>query len=393
MSFARTETDRIGSLYGASAFAVVVLASFAGFLLPQRTYYTGEWAVPVTFALGVVYTLLFILGGAKLDCHDNRRAHAVYYLCLCAVTTALVAVSPLRGFFGLAVLPLASRSIFDLSARGAVAVCGYLYALNVAIWGIPFGWGAAGQAMINYSAGFAFTIGFTILTKHAILGREREERLRRELEAANTQLRAHAAQAEELATTRERNRVAREIHDGVGHYLTVVKTQLDAAAALLPADPTRARHAVTRAAGLAAEALDDVRRSVGKLRTDAPRRPLPEALQELAAHGEPVPAVQVLGTPRELSAAAEHALFRSAQEGLTNVRKHARARSATLQLDFRAPDRVRLELADDGAGAHGAPAAGHGLQGLRERAEILGGRMTAAPRPGGGFALAVEIPG
>jgi len=67
--------------------------------------------------------------------------------------------------------------------------------------------------------------------------RGREQKLREEVEAANQQLRENAAQAEDLATTRERNRVAREIHDGVGHYLTVVKTQLDAAIALMPVQP------------------------------------------------------------------------------------------------------------------------------------------------------------
>lgn len=388
-----SSTHSSTSRYGALAFGVVIVSCFCAFLLPQRSYYAGEWAVLVTFALGIAYTLVFILGGSWLDCRPSPRAFTAYYLLQCALVTTMLVVSPVRGFFGIVVLPLASQSILDLRARGAAAICTYLFALNIAIWGIPFGWNAAFQAMINYSTGFAFTILFTVITRQALVGREREEGLRRDLEEANTQLRAHAAQAEELATTRERNRVAREIHDGVGHYLTVVKTQLDAAAALLPADPTRARAAVTRAATLAAEALEDVRRSVGTLRTDAARRPLPEALTALAAHGEPVPAIQVLGTPRPLSAAAEHALFRTAQEGLTNVRKHARARSATLQLDFRAPDRVRLELADDGAGANGSLPPGHGLQGLRERAEILGGRMTAATRPGGGFALAVEIPG
>jgi len=245
---------------------------------------------------------------------------------------------------------------------------------------------------VNYSAAFAFTIAFTIITKQALNARAQQEKLRLEIEAANTQLRAAAAQTEELATTRERNRVAREIHDGVGHYLTVVKTQLDAAAALIPHRPAEARTAVEKAAKLTAEALDDVRRSVGALRTDAPRLPLPEALRELVAHGEPVPTLAIEGAPRPIAPGIEHALFRAAQEGLTNIRKHARATSALVRLDFRTPSRVVLELSDNGVGANGAPGSGFGLQGLRERIEVIGGKVDAANRLEGGFALRVEVP-
>jgi signal transduction histidine kinase len=117
---------------------------------------------------------------------------------------------------------------------------------NLAVWGLDFGWGAALEAAYNYSAGFAFTIAFTIITKRALDSREREEKLRLRSRPPMSKLRAYAAQAEDLATTRERNRVAREIHDGVGHYLTVVKTQLDAAAGLIPTQPDRARDAVEK---------------------------------------------------------------------------------------------------------------------------------------------------
>ncbi|MDQ5980141.1 MAG: hypothetical protein QG602_3116, partial [Verrucomicrobiota bacterium] len=159
-----------------------------------------------------------------------------------------------------------------------------------------------------------------------------------------------------------------------------------------PTQPDRARDAVGKAARLAAEALDDVRRSVGALRTDAARPPLPEALKELAAHGDPVPTLAIEGEPRPVPPGVEHALFRAAQEGLTNIRKHARANSALLRLDFRTPERVVLELADNGVGADGAKDAGFGLRGLRERIELLGGTVATGNRLEGGFALRVEVP-
>jgi signal transduction histidine kinase len=385
------EYERRYGIYGALAFASIVLTCYSGFLTNRRSYFNEEWAVPVVFALGAIYMALGTLGGAWYEGFARERRKAVYYLLQCAILTAMVVLSPLRGFFGMIVLPLASQSIFDLRARYATVICLYLFALNVAVWGIPFGWGAAGEAVLNYSAGFAFTILFTVITRQALVAREKSETLRQELAGANEKLRAYAAQAEELATTRERNRLAREIHDGVGHYLTVIKTQLDAAKALLPAQPDQARATLEKSAKLAAEALDDVRRSVGTLRTDAARPPLPEALRQLAAQGEPVPAVAIEGPPRDLPSAVEHALYRAAQEGLTNIRKHAGATTALLTLDFRPAGRVRLEVSDNGRGRNG-DAAGFGLTGLRERIELLGGTVTSGNRLEGGFALVVEVP-
>ena len=83
---------------------------------------------------------------------------------------------------------------------------------------------------------------------------------------------------------------------------------------------------------------------------------------------------------------------RSAQEGLTNIRKHAGATAAELTLDFTAATRVTLTVADNGRGANGAAASGFGLVGIRERIEILGGRVQSANRPGGGYILTVEVP-
>jgi signal transduction histidine kinase len=309
------------------------------------------------------------------------------------VLTGLLLVCPVRGFFGIIVLPLISQAIIDLGWRGATAVGVYLFALSIGLFGIFYGASAMFSALLGYSTAFAFTIVFTILTRQAIEGRNRSEKFAAELREANRQLREHAAQAGELATTRERNRLAREIHDGLGHYLTVVKTQLDAASALLPGQPEKARESVEKAAHLAATALDDVRRSVGTLRTDLTRPPLPDSVRLLAREsGLPV-SVRLEGAIRELPPGLEHALFRSAQEGLTNVRKHAAATAVEVAIDFRTPGRVTLSVADNGPGLDGgAHSAGFGLIGLRERIEVLGGRVEAGHQAAGGFTLRIEVP-
>jgi signal transduction histidine kinase len=154
---------------------------------------------------------------------------------------------------------------------------------------------------------------------------------------------------------------------------------------------------LAKAQDQAEEALREVRRSVGALRERQIAVPLPEALRALAAEtsaaGVPTE-VGVTGDARPLLAEAEESLFRAAQEGLTNVRKHACATRAELVLDYSRPAAVRLEIRDDGAGstADGQPT-GFGLLGVRERAALLGGRMNLESSPGHGSTLSVEVPG
>jgi len=220
----------------------------------------------------------------------------------------------------------------------------------------------------------------------------REQEMRRELAAAQQQV-------ERLAAAQERNRVARDIHDGLGHSLTVIQMQLQAARALLAnsGDPDEV---LAKAQHQSQEALGEVRRSVGALREPRVVPPLGTALHDLAAEsseaGLPT-SVRVVGDERAIADPAREALFRAAQEGLTNVRKHAAASRAEVVLDYAAAA-VRVEVRDDGRGPgeHGAGEHGDGdgvgLLGLRERAEDLGGRLELGRAPSGGCALVLEVP-
>jgi signal transduction histidine kinase len=376
-------------LYGAGAFACVVLTCFSQFAFTPRIPGSVTQLV-VTFVLGGIYTAVAILA----HCFDGscpKRWELYRYLLQCAVGTAMVYISPVQGFFEIILLPLVSQAFFDFKSPGAIAATIYLFAATVGVFAYRYGAHAIPEASLNFMAAFAFTIAFTLLTRQAVQAKETAEGLQAELEQANAQLRAQAEQTADLATIRERNRVAREIHDGIGHYLTVVKTQLDAAAAILPGQPEKAREAILKAAKLSGDALDDVRRSVGTLRTDAVRPPLPEALRALVQEaGLPV-TIRIAGETRPLPSVIEHALFRSAQEGLTNVRKHATATAAELTLDFNNRNHVKLTLADNGRGSVGA-ATGFGLVGIRERIAVIGGRVETGDRPDGGFVILVEVP-
>jgi signal transduction histidine kinase len=172
---------------------------------------------------------------------------------------------------------------------------------------------------------------------------------------------------------------------------------VQAARAVLASDPAKADAVLARAQQQAREALAEVRRSVATLREPRTVPPLGDALDALVADtsaaGVPTE-LQVTGIVRALSPEVEESLFRAAQEGLTNVRKHAAARRARLLLAYGNDGTVQLEVGDDGLGtAAVAEGAGFGLLGLRERAARLGGSVDVVSEPGHGTTVRVAVLG
>jgi len=194
----------------------------------------------------------------------------------------------------------------------------------------------------------------------------------------------------------ERRRLAGEIHDGISQRIVSLFFHLSAAADAIPVAPRVAAEQVARAQELAAAALDETRSAIAGLR--------PPVLDDLGlaasldslAHTFPTLAVCVEAAELSMAEHAETAVYRTAQEALQNVAKHAAARSVLVRL-YRQADRAVLEVTDDGAGfdatAPGRPGpTGFGLSGMRERAELLGGRLDLATAPGQGTTVRLEIP-
>jgi signal transduction histidine kinase len=310
-------------------------------------------------------------------------------LATCVILAALP-VNP-SGVLRIVLLPVLAHAAIFLRWRGIAVIVGlcagiYLYALARP---------EAGGGPVGFLIEGTFTVVCMNLVVSTLKGRKEMERMAAELAAANRHLGAYAAQAEELAAARERNRLAREIHDSVGHYLTVVRVQLEAALAMHYRGSGLALDAVQKAQSLAGEGLREIRSSIAALRA-APleSRTLCEALLALVAECESAGLtvnIDVQGTERELTAGAGLTLYRAAQEGLTNVRKHAAGAGARLLIDFRPPETVRLTVSDDGPGAASTDR-GFGLLGLRERAALLGGTFSTQTSPGGGFSLTLELP-
>jgi signal transduction histidine kinase len=253
-----------------------------------------------------------------------------------------------------------------------------------------------------------FTLGliFSITMARTVVGekasRAHAEQLLAELEKSHQQLKTYAAQVAELATTKERNRLARDIHDSLGHYLTVINVQLEKALAFRRRKPAEADLAVSDAKRLASEALQDVRRSVGTLRATDETFTFSAAIDELVERvrsDQLALEVSIQGSEVDFSKQALIALYRAVQEGLTNVQKHAKANAVHLDVQF-AEHETTMCLRDNGNGfdlsllqaLQPERDGQYGLQGLQERLELVGGRLHIESVPGQGTQLFVAIP-
>ena len=216
---------------------------------------------------------------------------------------------------------------------------------------------------------------------------------------------ADAARTEEEERLRraseERLRIARELHDVVAHHLSLINVQAGVALHLLDQGPEHTRPALTAIKGASKDALDELRGVLDVLRGGeeaAPRTPaptladLPAVVARAAAAGLAV-RVRTDGPARPLPRPVERAAYRIVQEAVTNVVRHAGARSAVVGLAY-GDDALVVQVDDDGPGttAPGPAGAGRGLAGMRERAAALGGRLEAGPRPGRGFRVRAELP-
>lgn len=208
----------------------------------------------------------------------------------------------------------------------------------------------------------------------------------------NQQLRVvHEEMARLAAASEERLRIARDLHDLLGHNLSLIALKSELAGRLLTVSPERAAAEIGDVERVARTALQEVREAVAGYRQ-------PSLAGELAAAREILTAAGIVhrfegdeSASRGLPSAVDAALAWAVREGITNVIRHSGARSCTIHM-MRDPDSVSVEIHDDGKGAADATTAGNGLRGLAERVEMLGGRYAFGPRTEGGFRVYVRVP-
>jgi signal transduction histidine kinase len=272
-------------------------------------------------------------------------------------------------------------------AAWVVIVVGYL----CSVWLAPLAYGNR-VGSLTFALALAGWLAVLVFAAEVV-------RLRRERAVASQAARALDARRQ---ASEERLQMARDLHDVIGHNISLINVQAGVGLDLMDTRPQQARAALAAIKTVSKDALDELRTMLAALRqgdADAPRAPAPglDRLDDLAeltrAAGIPV-TVQIIGEASSLPAAVGQAAYRIVQESLTNVARHAGPASATVRLAH-GPDGLDIEVCDDGhpAGTNGAsPGAGSGIAGMRERAAALGGLLKAGPRPGGGFVVTAHLP-
>jgi signal transduction histidine kinase len=235
-----------------------------------------------------------------------------------------------------------------------------------------------------------WVVGFSLGRKFEEGDKAKERAIRAERDREE---RALAAVAEERA------RIARELHDVVGHSVSVMTVQASGVRRLLRPEQEREREALLIVERTGREALAEMRRMVGVLRRpeEAPAlapQPSLEHLERLVEQareaGLPVE-LRVEGQAVELPAGVDLTAYRLVQEGLTNALKHARATRAEVLVNY-GDGQIEVTVSDDGQGVGNGDGGGHGLVGMRERVLVYGGELDAGPQPGGGYRLRASLP-
>ncbi|MBU3870872.1 sensor histidine kinase [Streptomyces sp. 4503] len=380
---------------GVDSFWAVLLVGFGSLWVMEAGMSRGSRfaAVPIVLALGTTVAL------------RRRVPEKMLLLAIaCGVAQMATGVKPNLTDFAMLVIVY---TVAVASSRRASR-----FALGVAISAAPLaalrwphseqGWWEDVVSAVFVSIPFvlAWVLGDSIRTRRAYYAQleERAARLEREREAQS-----------KVAVAAERARIARELHDVVAHNVSVMVVQADGAAYVMEASPEQARQALETISGTGRQALAEMRRLLGVLRTGEPGEendyvPQPdveqidELVEQVRGAGLPVD-FKVVGSPRQLPSGVELTAYRIVQEALTNTRKHGGPDvGASVRLTY-FDDGLGLLVEDDGRGAQremyqdgGADGSGHGLIGMRERVGMVGGTLDAGPRPGGGFRISALLP-
>lgn len=357
-----------------SGVAILVLCLAVGIVLlaAGEEPYIPAWLWILLF-LGCLTSALLAVGDVL-----SPRSALIFYGIAVLSSWAVVLVMPNQGMLAVLLIVVAAVGSYVLPLK---AVVGVIVANCAVILGHLW---ALGADPVDYLSATAFYLILHLAAMLSTYAQARESRLRAELEQKTTELEAASVLLEDSAKTAERLRISRELHDLIGHQLTVLNLELEAAK---HREGEQARQHIDQAAAVAKDLLADVRTTVGELREAGPGD-LRTALQRIAS------AVQSLDISIEVAPEVTvdeqqaQALLRAGQEIITNAVKHAEAYKLWISLEQDSAG-VRLTGTNDGFSPRRV-VLGHGLQGLRERVELLGGTLTVQPHPY--FTVEVSLP-
>lgn len=395
---------------------IALLGAFGGLIPHPRHHWISKpiWSC----ILGIV--CIAILGFMGLKLPRNSKFIQGIYILGGLILSWIITLSVSNGerIFAVLLLAVVIRGCLLFSWRGRIfiAVLAYFSFLTVQImslmrihlWGIPFGRALPPplrrlpreelsrvlfSIAFNSALLFAFVLAFVLLLVGAVLA---EYASRTKLIEANRRLREYALQIENQATLEERNRIAREIHDSVGHYLTAQSIQLENTAVFLEQDRIKAANHLAKARQLGKDALTNIRASVATLRQNQiPKRSLSVMIEQLITEFESNTNIAIaseISLVSLLPTEVDTSIYRIVQEALTNIAKHSQATEVKLHLE-QTVDKVILSIRDNGLGFNQSDnTTGFGLQGMKERTAALNGKFSLTSSPNQGCKIQVQIP-
>jgi signal transduction histidine kinase len=377
------------------AFALVVLISY--FTSFTKAPEVSVFLITVLVFLGVAYIANGIYGFAYVNQSDKLAPKLLYFGIQLMLGGLIIFFSKGGGFNAYILLPLAAHTAMTLTQD-------WIFATNIGIFMVYVlsvisysnNWAAVWAGFPVFFVGQVFILIFTQTAVTEQRGRIEMEKLAQQLTDANQHLSDYAKQVKGLTITQERNRFAREIHDGLGHYLTTINMQIKAAQAIMKKDPRQADQLLEKAEQLSSEALLDVRNSVESLRegSDTPLS-LDERIRRLIETSKIKNREYIFnikGSIREIQPQVNVTLFRSVQEAINNANKHSKSSLVEINLSFEDPKQVCLSIFDNGIGAE-FPEGGFGLIGMKERVQLIHGDINITTGAGKGFLIEITVPG
>lgn len=376
------------------AFALVVFISF--FSAFSSSPISSLFLITVIIILGIAYVSNGIYGFSYVRKSGSNLIKIVYFVSQMLIGGLIIYYGKGAGFSPLILLPIVAHAVITLDDNWSIiANLGILLTYILAVWSFSHDLLLIWQGLGVFFAGQIIIMIFTQMAVTEQKARQKLEILARELSEANKHLSEYAEQVHELAVAQERNRFAREIHDGLGHYLTTINMQINAASALINTDPHKTVVMLEKAKKMTAEALVDVRNSVYALRKESvdidnlPARI--EQLAESARSPEREVTLNIIGEPFTLNPQASLTLYRTAQETLNNAQKYSQATRIELSLNFSKENHIQFIAKDNGIGAEETNT-GYGILGILERVRLLNGEVDIENQPGEGFIVRVDLP-
>jgi signal transduction histidine kinase len=398
--------ERFWSTGVASAAFITILSGYLLTILISPPHLT-----PMNFIAFTVLQLFYcaiLWWFIKNEITEHLRIIAIVLLTLLTVVTGLLSFSGLQWDW---LLYLVTVPVYFIALSLPMAIISgvLLYVLLVVNLGYLNNWNWSHMYfnLLSLFTAFVFVAVFSFMVRILDIQKEHAEGLLHRLEESNTeledahrQLQSYANEVEELTIVRERTRLAREIHDTLGHYLSILTIQLETISKLQERDPARAAIEVAEARRVASQSMQEVRNAIAALRpTSIATLSLAQSISQLGNEFEQNTTETQLTLDLDtqlppISPDLQVALYRAVQETLTNVRRHAFASKVLVRLRYE-NDLLELVVLDNGRGLSTGELDDHhcgfGLIGLQERIELLGGQVTYDPAEPTGYRVTIKV--